>query len=75
MIVIGNNELKTQPILGNTIRCPRCNRNHRLKYGEEVLADGTRRPSRLLAFFTCRGKTYLGGIAGHECRPRKEQKP
>jgi hypothetical protein len=70
MFVIGNDELAKCDDLGKTVRC-KCGKNHRVRYGEEVLEDGTRKPSKMLAFYTCKGKTYLAGINGKEIRGKR----
>lgn len=67
MFAIGNDELDKLPKLGKTIRC-KCGKRHRVRYGEEVLADGTRKPSKMLAFYKCKGISYLAGINGREIK-------
>lgn len=62
MMIIGNDELG--PALEDTIKCPKCGQEHPIEYGEETLRDGTRRPSKLLAFYRCDGNLYLAGING-----------
>lgn len=62
MFAIGNDELK-EP-LGNDIKCKHCGEFHAIEYGEEVMSDGTRKPSKLLAFYKCSDKSYLSGING-----------
>lgn len=62
MLVIGADELH-EP-LGDTVECPQCGQQHSIEYGEEVLKDGTRKPSKLLAFYKCGDKAYLAGING-----------
>jgi hypothetical protein len=66
MIAIGNDELEAAPQLGKTIKCPICGNRHKVEYAEEILADGTKRPSKLLAFYRCGGNSYLAGIDGKE---------
>ena len=66
MLAIGNDELRLKPKIGEKIHCKRCGKNHIIKYGEKVLTDGTKIPSDLLAFYKCKGKSYLGGIDGRE---------
>lgn len=70
MFAIGNDELKDAPRLGKFIICDKCGKQHKIEYGEEVLKDGTKRPSKLLAFYTCGNKTYLAGIGGKDIRRR-----
>ena len=68
MFAIGNDELAKCPKLGKTIRCKMCGKKHRVLYGEEVLKDGTRKPSTLLAFYKCGGNSYLAGMHGKELK-------
>ena len=62
MLVIGSGELR-EP-LGDKVDCPRCGQQHPVEFGEEVLQDGTKKPSGLLAFYRCGEKTYVAGIDG-----------
>jgi hypothetical protein len=69
MCAIGSDELKGD--LGDTIKCPHCGEEHEVKYGDRVLKDGKREPSKLLAFYSCGEKSYLAGINGERiCRGR-----
>jgi DNA-directed RNA polymerase subunit RPC12/RpoP len=64
MLAVGQEELGEQ--LGKLITCPHCDKKHRVKFGNEVRADGSEVPSKLLSFYKCSrtGKTYLAGING-----------
>jgi len=62
MLCVGNDELKEE--LKNTIKCPHCGQQHNVQYGDEILPDGTRQPSKLLAYYKCRDTAYLAGING-----------
>lgn len=64
MFAIGNDELEKCEPIGKTVRCSMCGKNHRVQYGEEVLKDGTKKPSTFLAFYKCQRKSYLCGING-----------
>ena len=64
----GNDEIDAAPALGDTIRCKLCGGEHPVEFGERVLEDGKRVPSKLLAFFKCGGKDYLCGINGKDVR-------
>lgn len=68
MLAIGNDEIAEAPPLGGFILCRMCGKRHRIKYGDEVLRDGTKIPSKLLAFYRCNGKDYLAGIKGKDVR-------
>jgi hypothetical protein len=70
MFAIGNDELARCGEIGNTIKCHMCGKRHKVKYGEEVLSDGTKVPSKTLAFYKCNGKDYLAGIEGKDIRSR-----
>ena len=61
-LAIGNNELGE--VIGKTITCPICGKLHPVEYGDEIRPDGTKVPSKLLAFFRCGGKVYLAGVNG-----------
>lgn len=61
-IAIGNDQLG-EPI-GDTAKCPKCGAEHQVSYGERVLADGTREPSKLLAIVKCGEHAYLVGLDG-----------
>lgn len=64
---VGNNELGS--VIGDSARCPNCGKFHAVKYGEEILRDGSKVPSKLLAVVNCsNGKTYLVGIDGQEIK-------
>lgn len=62
MLVIGNGELNDP--LGDSVTCPHCGKVHEIQYGEEVMKDGTRKPSKLLAFYKCGEKSFLAGFNG-----------
>jgi len=64
MLAIGNEELGDP--LGSEIKCKRCGQMHPVEYGDEVLPDGTKRKSDLLAFYRCGRNSYLCGINGRE---------
>ena len=68
MFAIGNDEIDAAKPLGDFILCKQCGERHRVQYGERVLANGTRVPSKSLAFYKCGGKNYLVGIKGKDIR-------
>ena len=68
MIAVGNEELNAAPELGETIRCLICGEIHEVEYGSLVQPDGTKAPTKMLAFFSCGGKSYLCGIDGKDIR-------
>ena len=63
MFSISNEELEKCPKIETTIICPRCGKEHEIKYGEQILKDGSRIKSDL-AYYNCGDKSYLAGIAG-----------
>lgn len=71
-IAIGNEEITES--LGDFILCDKCGQRHIIEYGDEILEDGTRIPSKLLAFYDCGGKSYLAGINGRDVRKTGESK-
>ena len=75
MFAIGNDELEKNPMLGDFILCDKCGERHKIEYGETILSDGTREPSKFLAFYTCGEKTYLAGIRGKDIRKCFVKKP
>ena len=69
-MAIGNEELAKQQPIGKTVKCWICGKSHRVKYGWEVLPDGKRVPTKLIAFMKCGKRAYLCGIDGKQWRPR-----
>ena len=63
MFSISNEELKKCPKIEKTILCPHCGEVHEIKYGEQVLEDGSRIKSDL-TYYNCGSKSYLAGVAG-----------
>ena len=61
-VAIGNDELGEK--VGKTLKCKRCGKRHKVRYGERVLSDGARQPSKMAGFIKCRGKAYLVAING-----------
>lgn len=61
-IAVGNDELGEQ--VGETIICKQCGQHHAIEYGDKILPDGTKEPTKLLAFYTCGKVTYLCAING-----------
>lgn len=60
-----NREIKNNKDIATHATCPNCGKKHDVVYGEELLKDGTRKPSKKLAFVKCsNGSTYLIGING-----------
>ena len=54
------------PPIGEEALCGNCNQYHKVEYGNRVLEDGTKVPSKTLAFIKCTkdGTLYLVGING-----------
>jgi len=68
MLTIGNDELEKKKNIGDFILCKTCGKRHIVKYGNEILEDGTKKPSKSIGFYTCQGKEYLASIAGKDIR-------
>ena len=64
MLAIGNGEIERNNTIGERIHCGKCGGVHEIEYGEEVLSDGTRKPSKLLSFYKCGDRVYLAGVKG-----------
>jgi hypothetical protein len=64
MFAIGNEQLDSAVDIGASIMCDKCGKRHKVKYGDEVMEDGTKKKCTLLSFYKCGGKTYLAGIRG-----------
>jgi hypothetical protein len=64
MFAIGNDELKNLPEAGKTVKCKKCGKNHKIRYGNKVEKDGTKTPSKLLGFIKCGKDTYLASVNG-----------
>jgi hypothetical protein len=57
-VAFGNDEIEQAPTLGKSITCDRCGKRHKI---EQL---GT------LAFYNCKGKSYLAGIGGKDIRKK-----
>lgn len=70
-VAIGSDELGEQTEM---IRCPSCQDEHPIEYGtsKTLMPDGKTwsepKPSRLLGFYKCHGKLYLGTVGGRKWR-------
>ena len=64
MFTVSNDELEKAPNIGETIICKKCNKEHKIEYGEEILPDGLKVSSKVLAFYRCGDNTYLAGVNG-----------
>lgn len=65
---ISKEKTKGKPNLGDFILCKACGERHIVRYGKEILEDGTQIASRKLAFVTCREDDYIVGINGKDVR-------
>lgn len=65
-IAFGNGELDGNDEIGEFETCPNCGELHKVGYGDKVLKDGTKVPTKMLAFVDCpeNGNSYLVGIDG-----------
>jgi len=73
MFAIGNEELDKASPIGDSIACPKCGVEHEIKYGEKVLPDGTKIPSKMLAYYKCGGACYLAGVNGKSIMGKGEK--
>jgi hypothetical protein len=60
-LAVGADELGNP--VGEFYACE-CGEIHPVLYAEEVLMDGTKIPSKLMAYYKCGDTSYLCGIAG-----------
>jgi len=60
MYTVGNNEL-IRTLLDKEL-CPNCGELHEVCYGDKVNSDGTKTPSKLIAFIRCGESSYLVGV-------------
>lgn len=65
-VAFSNEELSDCELVEEEAICNNCGEKHKVVYGERVLEDGSRVPSKLLSFVKCdkNGATYLVGIEG-----------
>lgn len=65
-IAIGSGELENNEDVGEFAKCNNCGEYHEVKYGDKINDDGTKTPSKMLAFITCpeNNTSYLVGIEG-----------
>jgi hypothetical protein len=52
--------------IGKTTKCPNCGKLHEVKYADQVLADGTEVPCKLLGFVECGGESFMVALNGKE---------
>lgn len=66
LFAISNGELDNKPTLENTVKCKVCKKYHDVEYGDIIEKDGSRTPSKMLAYIKCpkNCKSYLVGING-----------
>lgn len=65
-VSIGQDELDRSPDVSEDgmVICNNCGKLHKIQYGEEVLADGTKKPSMTLGFVRCDGKSFIAAVNG-----------
>jgi len=66
MLAVGNDELGA--VIGEYAKCPHCGQSKLVEYGKEVLADGTKVPSKMLGFVNCEKESYLVAIDKKEIK-------
>lgn len=63
MVAIGNKELAELPYsIREEATCPKCWKQHKIQYGEEIMPDGSKIQSTTLGYVKCNGKSYLVSI-------------
>ena len=64
MFAISNNELNKKPThKGKTIKCYKCGKNHKIRYGKSMY-DGELRDDDFLGYYKCGKDMYLATIGG-----------
>jgi hypothetical protein len=58
-VAFGNNELKNKPIAGKTIKCKKCGKMHKIKYGT---TDG--KINKMVGFTECGKSLYMVTLDG-----------
>ena len=64
-IAYGNDELALKKDAGDFAKCPKCQKQHKIKFGT---IDG--KESKLLGFISCGKKDYLATLSGKETKRR-----
>jgi hypothetical protein len=67
MLSIGNDELDKKPVnTSSTATCPKCKKQHEIVYGETILPNGSRKPSKTIGVVNCpdTGGTYMVEFMG-----------
>lgn len=63
-LAIGNDELGKD--IGTHAPCPKCKKKHKVEYGNRILENGDKVPSKTLGFVKCGKDSYLVAIEGLE---------
>lgn len=63
-IAVGNGELEDNANVPEEYDCPRCGKSHPVEYFNKIEKDGTKTPSKMLAYVKCKKKKYLIGLNG-----------
>ena len=74
MLTIGSDELGDEI---EEVTCPHCGEVHPIEYGTSrtLQYDGTwsePKPSKMLGYYKCGGKTYLASIEGRAIKPTQD---
>jgi uncharacterized metal-binding protein (TIGR02443 family) len=59
MFAIGNEELKKLKSAGETAKCPKCNKMHKIVWGKENNVE-----TKSIGAVKCKGKSYLVAVDG-----------
>ena len=68
-IAIANDELSG--VIKEFEICPHCGESHKVKYGDEILPDGTKKESKTLAYVNCGKSSFLIGLRGKKIKHSK----
>lgn len=70
MFAIGNDELEKNGLVEEYEKCRVCDELHKVQYGETVNKDGSKTPSKDIAFIKCptNDNIYLVGIFGRKIK-------
>ena len=65
---IGNNELEKLKPVGETAKCPKCKKRHKVEYGKKKMPDGHYEETKMLGFVKCGEDSYLVSVNGKELK-------
>jgi hypothetical protein len=66
-----SNELSKSPPAGTHAACPHCGELKLIEYGDKVLPNGEKVPSRILGYVQCGESSYLVAVEGKLLNPMR----